>query len=108
MPPLITDGKREKCQHGAIGYFFQSRLQDCIRRNDRRTGKAKLPAKAIAATSNKLEMPSREEMDEIIDKYYNTTTKKNFLLEDEKVTETVSDAESEILDMIEQAVKQEN
>ena len=44
-----------------IGYFFQSRLQDCIRRNDRRTGKAKLPAKAIAATSNKFEMPSREE-----------------------------------------------
>ena len=44
-----------------VGYFMQSRLQECIRRNDRREGKAKIPAKAIAMTSNKLEMPSLEE-----------------------------------------------
>lgn len=44
-----------------VGYFFESKLQDCIRRNDQRSGKAKLPAKAIAATSNKLQMPSRDE-----------------------------------------------
>ncbi|MBQ9881278.1 MAG: AAA family ATPase, partial [Synergistes sp.] len=44
-----------------IGYFFESRLQDCIKRNEQRTGKAKIPAKAIAATSNKLELPSRDE-----------------------------------------------
>jgi predicted kinase len=44
-----------------VGYFFESRLQDCIRRNERRTGRAKLPAKVIAATSNKLELPSFEE-----------------------------------------------
>ncbi len=50
-------------EHGfkVIGYFFQSKLKDCIRRNDLREGKAKLPAKAIAATSNKLEMPSYDE-----------------------------------------------
>ena len=40
---------------------MQSKLQECIRRNDQREGKEKIPAKAIAMTSNKLEMPSRDE-----------------------------------------------
>ena len=44
-----------------VGYFMQSRLQECIRRNDLREGKARTPSKAIAMTSNKLEMPSRSE-----------------------------------------------
>ena len=44
-----------------IGCFMQSRLQDCIARNDLREGKEKIPAKAIAMTSNRLEMPSKEE-----------------------------------------------
>ncbi len=44
-----------------VGYFMQSRLQECIRRNDLRKGKEKIPSKAIAMTSNKLEMPSRSE-----------------------------------------------
>ena len=50
-------------EHGyrVVGYFMQSRLQDCIARNDRREGKEKIPAKAIAMTSNKLELPSRDE-----------------------------------------------
>ncbi len=50
-------------EHGyrVIGYFMQSRLAECIARNNARTGKAKIPAKAIAATSNKLEMPSYDE-----------------------------------------------
>ncbi|MDE7479225.1 MAG: ATP-binding protein, partial [Lachnospiraceae bacterium] len=44
-----------------IGYFMQSQLQACIARNELREGKEKVPAKAIAATSNKLEMPSYAE-----------------------------------------------
>ena len=44
-----------------IGYFMQSRLQECIQRNNQRDGKEKIPSKAIAMTSNKLEMPSRSE-----------------------------------------------
>ena len=44
-----------------VGYFMQSRLKDCIARNDLREGKEKIPARAIAATSNKLEMPHRDE-----------------------------------------------
>ena len=41
------------------GYFFQSIVRDCGERNARR--ERAVPAKAIAATSNKLEMPSLEE-----------------------------------------------
>ncbi len=49
--------------HGyrVVGYFMQSRLRECIARNDLRKGKAKIPAKAIAATSNRLELPDRRE-----------------------------------------------
>ena len=44
-----------------VGFFMQSRLRECIERNDRREGKAKISAKAIAMTSNKLELPSLPE-----------------------------------------------
>ena len=44
-----------------IGYFMQSRLQACAARNEQRAGKEKVPPRAIAATSNKLEVPSYEE-----------------------------------------------
>ena len=44
-----------------VGYFMQSRLQDCIRRNNQREGKEVIPAKAIAMTSNRLILPSRAE-----------------------------------------------
>ena len=49
--------------HGyrVIGFFMRSRLKECIARNELREGKAKVPVKAIAATSNKLELPSYAE-----------------------------------------------
>ena len=40
---------------------MESKLQSCIERNNQRTESAKIPAKAIAATSNKLQMPSYDE-----------------------------------------------
>ena len=43
------------------GYFMQSRLRDCITRNSLRQGDKKIPDIAIAATSNKLEIPSHIE-----------------------------------------------
>ncbi len=55
IPAAKSEGYR------VIGYFMQSRLQDCIQRNELRQGKARIPAKAIAMTSNRLEMPSRAE-----------------------------------------------
>ena len=44
-----------------VGYFMESKIKDCIARNALREGKARVPNTAIAATSNKLEIPSFEE-----------------------------------------------
>ena len=44
-----------------VGYFMESKIKDCMERNDRREGKERLPAKAVAAISNKLQMPSYDE-----------------------------------------------
>ena len=45
IPAAKAEGYR------VIGYFMQSRLQDCIARNNRREGKEVVPPKAIAMTS---------------------------------------------------------
>lgn len=45
-----------------VGYFMQSRLQDCIARNNLREGKERIPAKAIAMSSSRLEMPGFDEL----------------------------------------------
>ena len=44
-----------------IAYHFEAPLQDALRRNNQRTGKQKVPAPAIAATSRKLQAPMMEE-----------------------------------------------
>lgn len=44
-----------------VGYFMESKLQTCIERNNQRSGSAKIPATAIAATSNKLQLPGFDE-----------------------------------------------
>lgn len=44
-----------------VGYFMESKLQACIKRNNQRSGSAKISATAIAATSNKLQLPSFDE-----------------------------------------------
>ena len=49
--------------HGwrVVGYFMKSVLKDCIARNALRTGDARIPAKAVAAMSNRMELPARDE-----------------------------------------------
>ncbi|MBR3870508.1 MAG: AAA family ATPase [Clostridia bacterium] len=44
-----------------IGYFMESKLKECIERNNLRQGQEKIPSNAIAATSNRLQMPSFDE-----------------------------------------------
>ena len=44
-----------------VGYFMQSKIRECIKRNNKRQGKEKVPEGAIVSTSNKLEMPSYDE-----------------------------------------------
>ena len=50
-------------EHGyrIVGYFMESKIKDCMQRNAQREGADRVPEKAIAATSNKLEIPSYEE-----------------------------------------------
>lgn len=71
--------KAKENGYKVIGYFMQSRLQACIARNERREGKEKVPAQAIAATSNKLEIPAYAEgFDEL---YYVSITDMGILVE---------------------------
>src|SRR5215472_14673700 len=49
-----------------IAYFFETTLAEAMRRNNQRSGKQKIPAIALAATSRKLQPPRWEEgFDEI-------------------------------------------
>lgn len=40
-----------------VGYYFQSNLEPALRRNQRRSGKALIPAKGVIARYHKLELP---------------------------------------------------
>ena len=51
--------KAREYGYHVIGIFFQSMVRDCVRRNEARGGK--VPSKAIANTSNKLQVPSMAE-----------------------------------------------
>jgi predicted kinase len=44
-----------------IGYYFQSKLKDAIRRNSKRTGKACIPEKGVRAAYAKLQIPNFSE-----------------------------------------------
>ena len=51
--------KAKEYGYHVIGLFFQSIVKDCVRRNEER--EVKVPATAIANTSNRLQMPTMEE-----------------------------------------------
>lgn len=64
--PLASDRARyiraaREYGYAVEGYFFQSVLSDCLERNRRRTGKARVPDVALAGTSKRLELPSAAE-----------------------------------------------
>lgn len=51
--------KAKEYGYQVIGIFFQSKVRDCMRRNEQRG--LKVPQKAIACTSNNLQLPSLDE-----------------------------------------------
>lgn len=55
IKPAIERGYR------IVGYYFKSVIRECVDRNEKRDGKAKVPSHVIANIQNKLEMPSYEE-----------------------------------------------
>ena len=44
-----------------IGYYFQSRVEDCTRRNEQRPAEERIPVRGILGTSARMELPSRKE-----------------------------------------------
>jgi predicted kinase len=44
-----------------VGYYFQSRVEDCKRRNDQRSSAEQVPLRGILGTAGRMEMPSLEE-----------------------------------------------
>ncbi len=53
---LIQQGQQYNPQ--IIGYYFKSNLKDCLKRNQQRTGKARVPDVALYATIKKLVQPN--------------------------------------------------
>ena len=48
-------------------YYFEASVSECLRRNEARVGKARVPDVAIYATAKKLVVPSKEEgFDELL------------------------------------------
>lgn len=56
---LIQQGQQSNAR--IIGYYFESKLDDCLKRNQNRTGKAKVPDIGVFATIKKLVPPSYSE-----------------------------------------------
>ena len=48
-------------QFRVVGYYFQSKVEDCLRRNSERKVDLRVPDVAILSTSKKLELPSLDE-----------------------------------------------
>ncbi len=64
--PTKTDRARyipdaKQAGYRVIGYFMESKIKDCLARNEQRIGNEKVPQIAILGTSSKLEMPSYDE-----------------------------------------------
>jgi predicted kinase len=45
----------------AVGYYFQSRVEDCKRRNDQRSPDQQVPLKGILGTAGRMELPTCDE-----------------------------------------------
>ena len=51
-----------------VGYFFRSRVEDCMRRNEGRPAERRVPLKGLLGTAGRMERPSLEEgFDELHD-----------------------------------------
>lgn len=64
--PTIEDRKKyidrlKETNYKIIGYYFESKIKDCLLRNNQRNGKELIPEKGILSTYNKLKIPSFEE-----------------------------------------------
>ena len=57
--PYIEAAKAKRFK--VTGYYFQSKVEECLRRNSERPDPARVPDVAILSSAKKLELPSIEE-----------------------------------------------
>ena len=50
-----------QAKYRVIGYYFQSRVEDCHRRNQQRPTHQQVPMRGILGTAGRMELPSFEE-----------------------------------------------
>lgn len=74
--------KFKKSKFRVIGYYFESKISDCLQRNKQRIGKGKIPEVGIKGTYNKLELPSYEEGFDVL--YYVKIHQNNFIVSEWK------------------------
>src|SRR5262249_38996676 len=48
-------------RYAVVGYYFQSKVEECLRRNRERTEIERVPDIAILSTAKKLELPTWDE-----------------------------------------------
>ena len=83
--PTIEDRKKyieklRKHRFCVIGYYFESKLEQCLARNQQRRGKEQIPEKGIKGTYKKLQQPKYDEgFDEL---YYVKIESGEFIVED--------------------------
>lgn len=67
------------------GYYFQSKLEDALKRNEEREGKARIPDKGVRGTYSRLQLPLLDEgFDEL---YYVRIDEENCFLIEERTNE---------------------
>lgn len=60
------------------GYYFESKISECLSRNEQRTGKEKIPEVGLKGTYNRLELPSYSEGFDIL--YYVRIRNNKFII----------------------------
>ena len=67
-------------RYAVVGFYFQSKLADCLRRNSERSESYRVPNVAILSTAKKLELPT---IDEGFDRlFYERTEDQRFVVEE--------------------------
>lgn len=67
-------------RYTVVGYYFQSKVENCLRRNDERPAEIQVPEVAILSTYKRMEIPSLEEgFDQL---FYVRLKNKRFIVEE--------------------------
>ena len=72
----------QAARYTIVGYYFQSKVEDCLRRNAERPETDRVPDVAVLSAAKKLELPSRDEgFDQL---FYVRMEQGQFIVEDWK------------------------